>query len=176
METYLAHHGILKMTWGVRRWQNKDGTLTEAGKIRYGRKMTAKRKAAARKAAQTKKKAAEAKRKEEAKRAGDEKAGKARDVTSMTDQEIRDFLARKDLEQRYLDAVTPKTIEQGESATKRFMTKFGSSLVDNLIKEASQKIAKDIVNGVLGSSNNGPGKNNKKSKKKDKSDEENDED
>lgn len=35
METYLAHHGILGMKWGIRRYQNKDGTLTEAGKKRY---------------------------------------------------------------------------------------------------------------------------------------------
>lgn len=34
METYLAHHGILGMKWGVRRYQNEDGTLTDAGKIR----------------------------------------------------------------------------------------------------------------------------------------------
>ena len=32
--TYLAHHGILGQRWGVRRYQNADGTLTEAGKRR----------------------------------------------------------------------------------------------------------------------------------------------
>lgn len=165
METYLAHEGILGMKWGVRRYQNSDGTLTEAGRLRYSRQMTKKRKAAAKKAAQTKKKAAEAKRTVD-------ETSKPRDVSSMSDQEIRDFLNRRDLEKRYLDAVAPKTIERGESATKRFMTKFGSSLADNLIKEATKKIAKDIVSGVLGSSDS----NSKKNKKKDKSDEENDED
>lgn len=34
---YLCHHGILKQRWGVRRFQNPDGTLTEAGKVRYGK-------------------------------------------------------------------------------------------------------------------------------------------
>lgn len=31
----LYHHGIKGMRWGVRRFQNKDGTLTNAGKKRY---------------------------------------------------------------------------------------------------------------------------------------------
>lgn len=31
----LEHHGIIGMKWGVRRYQNKDGSLTSAGKKRY---------------------------------------------------------------------------------------------------------------------------------------------
>ena len=31
----LCHWGIKGMRWGVRRYQNKDGTLTPAGKKRY---------------------------------------------------------------------------------------------------------------------------------------------
>lgn len=30
----LQHHGILGMKWGIRRYQNKDGSLTAAGKKR----------------------------------------------------------------------------------------------------------------------------------------------
>lgn len=32
---YLCHYGILGQKWGVRRYQNEDGTLTEAGKKHY---------------------------------------------------------------------------------------------------------------------------------------------
>lgn len=32
---YLAHHGIKGQKWGVRRFQNNDGSLTDQGKRRY---------------------------------------------------------------------------------------------------------------------------------------------
>ena len=33
---YLAHHGIKGQKWGIRRFQNEDGSLTQEGRERYG--------------------------------------------------------------------------------------------------------------------------------------------
>lgn len=34
-QIFIAHHGIKGQKWGVRRFQNEDGSLTKAGKERY---------------------------------------------------------------------------------------------------------------------------------------------
>ena len=39
MEYELYHHGIKGQKWGIRRFQNSDGTLTEAGKKRYNQQV-----------------------------------------------------------------------------------------------------------------------------------------
>lgn len=36
MESYLQHYGVAGQKWGVRRYQNEDGTLTAEGRERYG--------------------------------------------------------------------------------------------------------------------------------------------
>jgi len=43
MNSYLYHHGILGQKWGVRRFQNKDGSYTSAGKKRYSSGFDAKK-------------------------------------------------------------------------------------------------------------------------------------
>lgn len=37
MSNELYHHGIIGQKWGIRRFQNKDGTLTDAGRERYNK-------------------------------------------------------------------------------------------------------------------------------------------
>ena len=36
VDSFFAHHGIKGQKWGIRRFQNEDGTLTEEGLKRYG--------------------------------------------------------------------------------------------------------------------------------------------
>lgn len=39
-QTYIEHHGIKGQRWGIRRYQNPDGSLTDLGRKRYGTEKT----------------------------------------------------------------------------------------------------------------------------------------
>ena len=73
-DSFLEHHGILGQKWGIRRFQNYDGTLKAAGKRRA--KTDRDKERAERKAAKAEKKEAKAQAKAEKKEAKEEEARK----------------------------------------------------------------------------------------------------
>lgn len=123
--TELMHYGILGMKWGVRRYQNKDGSLTKAGKERYDRDIrenNAKKKDNrikdleetgpdpkrwAREDLERSKDVVDAHADlvKEAKKISDKTAPKPKtermDLSKMSDKELRDRINRELLEQQY---------------------------------------------------------------------------
>lgn len=131
-EMYLAHHGILGMKWGLRRYQNKDGSLTPAGKTRYAgspnprhkpssaRKVAKQRAAALEKARQVR---AEKKAFEEARQKA-LKSGNATEVLkykdSSTRTELQDAYNRISTE-RLLMEISAKETAKGKSRVDKVL-------------------------------------------------------
>lgn len=155
----LAHHGTKGMKWGVRRYQNKDGSLTPAGKKRYGSltdavgavkayRIKAKRKRnlkKAREAAAAKRVAdAEAKAKAE-QRAKDVADGKI-SARKMTSEELQSRIDKLNLEKRYkqlMEETNPSS--QVQSFGKTFVKKMWNEAVQPAAAEAGKAVLKDVL-------------------------------
>lgn len=145
----LYHWGIKGMKWGVRRYQNKDGTYTPAGEKRrrslgqviHDHKVNKKRKAALEKAraAKVEKKEAEAKAAAEAaERRKKLEAGKI-PVKKMTDEELKWSLERQRNEAQY------KENELKNLTGKRFVNK----IINEAFIPAATGAAKDLSQDLL---------------------------
>lgn len=135
----IKHHGIKGQKWGVRKYQNKDGSLTDAGKKRYGTKENFEKQypedvkrnvKATKKTVGAVEKAATAKQqnneraKEEKKREikADREKQIREDAYKMSDKELRDVVNRLNMEERYTQVMRDReVIEVGKSKTEKFM-------------------------------------------------------
>lgn len=165
----LQHHGILGMKWGVRRYQNKDGTLTAAGKKRYSaemEKLKEEEKVLKNKQRTKAKVDRLLKKRQELDNLKDELAGKTKNASTttkaaspdkpksikdMTDEELVAKINRLRLEQT-LASLTPKDVTKGEKfvdkvlkpAGKFASEKFGNVIVDAAKKKLNQKLGLDV--------------------------------
>lgn len=151
----LQHHGILGQKKGQRRFQNKDGSLTPLGRLRYGvgerrkeRKLQKQRAEALEKARETKKTKAE----EAAEKKRVLESGTAEEVLKykgqLTNKELGDAYNRLNYERLIAD-ISSKEVEQGQTKIQEFISKLDEK-VDTAQKglDTYNKGAK-IVNSLV---------------------------
>lgn len=142
----LYHHGILKQRWGVRRFQNSDGSLTAAGRERYG---VGKAKAGYEKH-KAKVTSALSDAKEKASKAAKSAAAYAKERNKMkhpslmTDEELRNYTQRLIAEKNYSDALARAQSATGFGRAEKFV----SDIVTAVPKAAARGVAaipQDVV-------------------------------
>lgn len=152
-ENSLQHWGIKGMKWGIRRYQNKDGSLTPAGRKRYsdGSEGTSSSKFSSSQSSSKQSKP----KKEKPKPA----------YETMDDAELEKTVRRLELEKRYRSAAPEKDnsiLPSGRAFVKR--------MVDNVVLPSIESAAKDVLtsalksgfNEMMSSSNNSNKNNSKK--------------
>lgn len=158
----LQHWGVKGMKWGVRRYQNKDGTLTPAGRKRYARELSKLREE--KKVLENKRKTRakfdklDAMRKEnEALKSG--KTGKnssdadspKKSIKDMSDKELASATARLQAEKNYKEAYAamhPETVSRGKKFIDSMLDKSiekGTTLATDLAKDYVDKVARDAL-------------------------------
>lgn len=142
-DSELYHHGIKNMKWGVRRYQNKDGSLTDAGRKRYNslKKKAAKMISKAKKAA-ARKKAAKA-----AVEAANKASSKPKKIEDMDDAELKLAVDRLRLEQQYRDFMKDLHPDKKAKAVA-FVSDILESPIKNIGKQATTYILGATVNKI----------------------------
>ncbi len=106
----LYHYGILGMKWGIRRYQNSDGTLTEAGKKRA--------------------------RSAEKKAIKDDRKRASKDRSLLSDKELDTRIKRLEKEKR-LRELTEQEVRRSKKYTDDILQNTGKQSVQKLVVEGA---------------------------------------
>lgn len=121
----LKHYGIKGMKWGVRRFQNKDGSLTADGRKRYSGDNLKD----IQKQVNQGKNVVEGVKKTRAKAAEKQTEKKIRDdLSKMSDQELRDIVNRLNMEERYMQVMKSRDVATGKSKVDKILDYAGTAL------------------------------------------------
>lgn len=123
----LYHHGILGMKWGVRRFQNKDGSLTSDGKRHLEQNSKAKQGDNKKKKGHT--------------------TNKGKSINELSDDELRKRINRLELEKRY-EALSKKEQKAKMFDGKRFVTQVLENSGKVVATQLSTYVMGNMVNKV----------------------------
>ena len=115
---HLAHYGILGMKWGVRRFQNEDGSLTTLGKDRYNGGINP---GSPKPNKNAKTESHSVRRPKDAKYDYDSesKSWKMKDARHLTDDELNRRNSRLQREKQYKDLTEPPIRKETRQALKK---------------------------------------------------------
>ena len=108
-DDYLAHHGIKWQRWGVRRYQNKDGSLTAEGRSHYN-------------VGPKRKEARSSKRISREVKHPNKKSDKVvkKNYKNLSDKELKKLTERLKIENKFLEQVTKnQDYYKGKTKTER---------------------------------------------------------
>ena len=136
----LYHYGVLGMKWGIRRYRNKDGTLTSAGKK--------KRKEDSKETNNKQSKVSNSINKSTQSISSKNNTQKSKSIKDLSDAELKAKIERLNLENRYKELMrssNPPKSSEGKIFVKNVLKKSGENLLPQILNHYGAKLANNLI-------------------------------